>query len=88
MDTEIIPDFLKESFKRFVESKQVIEPDNIADGVVYVLSTPPHVQVIKPLKYPYTPHTHLLDYLVVKSLVYFRFMKLFYRYYYGGYKNP
>ncbi|XP_018575997.1 uncharacterized protein LOC108914633 [Anoplophora glabripennis] len=45
VDTEIFPDIYKERLKKFIEEKQIIEPENIADGVVYVLSTPPHVQI-------------------------------------------
>lgn len=43
-----MPDFMtkSEGFKRQLEEKQIIEPENIADAVVYALSTPPHVQVI------------------------------------------
>ncbi|XP_018575996.1 farnesol dehydrogenase-like [Anoplophora glabripennis] len=43
-DTEIVPDFIKAKIQE-TGGEQMIEPENIADGVVYALSTPPHVQI-------------------------------------------
>ncbi|XP_018572868.1 farnesol dehydrogenase [Anoplophora glabripennis] len=43
-DTEIVPDYIKEIVRK-TGGNQMIEPENIADGVVYALSTPPHVQI-------------------------------------------
>uniref|UniRef100_A0A6P7FQQ6 Farnesol dehydrogenase-like n=1 Tax=Diabrotica virgifera virgifera TaxID=50390 RepID=A0A6P7FQQ6_DIAVI len=52
VDTEIIADMKNnEEFKRNVPN--LLNPEDIADGIIYALSTPPHVQVheltIKPL---------------------------------------
>lgn len=41
----MVPDALRKSVPQYFEEKQFIEADNIADAVVYALSTPPHVQV-------------------------------------------
>ncbi|XP_018576645.1 farnesol dehydrogenase isoform X2 [Anoplophora glabripennis] len=43
-DTDMLPDFMT-SDKSYYEEKKIIEPENIADAVVYALSTPPHVQI-------------------------------------------
>ncbi|KAJ8971428.1 hypothetical protein NQ317_018163 [Molorchus minor] len=45
--TEFMPDDFKSTteFKKMVEEKQILDPEDVADGVVYVLSTPPHVQI-------------------------------------------
>ncbi|KAJ8921536.1 hypothetical protein NQ315_003156 [Exocentrus adspersus] len=32
-------------FKKVIKGNKILEPQNIADAVVYILSTPPHVQV-------------------------------------------
>ncbi|KAJ8932631.1 hypothetical protein NQ314_014561 [Rhamnusium bicolor] len=47
VNTEIIPQEMRESevFKKLIEEKQFMEGADIADSVIYVLSTPPHVQV-------------------------------------------
>ncbi|KAJ8916021.1 hypothetical protein NQ315_010889, partial [Exocentrus adspersus] len=45
VDTEIFPEQMRAVFEKALKEKQVIEPENIADAVVYALSTPPHVQV-------------------------------------------
>lgn len=31
--------------KKFLESRPILQPGDIADGLIYVLSTPEHVQV-------------------------------------------
>ncbi|XP_018572842.1 farnesol dehydrogenase [Anoplophora glabripennis] len=36
---------MKDLMQKFIDDKQMIEADNIADAVVYALSTPPHVQI-------------------------------------------
>ncbi|KAJ8932647.1 hypothetical protein NQ318_017659 [Aromia moschata] len=41
--TEMIPN--TEFFKEVIKGKQILDPEDIADGIVYVLSTPPHVLV-------------------------------------------
>ncbi|KAJ8949210.1 hypothetical protein NQ318_021703 [Aromia moschata] len=43
VDTEIIPPHMKT--EHFYKEGNVIGPGEVADGVVYVLSTPPHVQI-------------------------------------------
>ncbi|KAJ8932482.1 hypothetical protein NQ314_014627 [Rhamnusium bicolor] len=47
VNTEILSEEFKQSerFKKIIEGKQILDPVDIADGVIYVLSTPPHVQV-------------------------------------------
>ncbi|XP_018572867.1 farnesol dehydrogenase-like [Anoplophora glabripennis] len=45
VDTEMIPETIKIKLKQCFEEKQIIESENIADAVIYVLSTPPHVQI-------------------------------------------
>ncbi|KAJ8931746.1 hypothetical protein NQ314_015278, partial [Rhamnusium bicolor] len=46
VDTEMIGEFKEtELYKKFVEAHEILEPEVIADGVIYALSTPPHVQV-------------------------------------------
>ncbi|KAJ8932620.1 hypothetical protein NQ314_014550 [Rhamnusium bicolor] len=54
VDTEFIPPEIRQMRKKLYEENQIIEPENIADGVIYVLSTPPHVQIqelmIRPLR--------------------------------------
>ncbi|KAJ8932483.1 hypothetical protein NQ314_014628 [Rhamnusium bicolor] len=49
VNTEFFTDELKQSerFKRIIEGKQILDPVDIADGVIYVLSTPPHVQTLR-----------------------------------------
>ncbi|KAJ8943905.1 hypothetical protein NQ318_019513 [Aromia moschata] len=44
IDTEAIPPQMKT--EEFYKEGKIIGPDAIADGVVYALSTPPHVQVV------------------------------------------
>ncbi|CAG9814921.1 unnamed protein product [Phaedon cochleariae] len=46
VDTEIIPeDFKKtEGYKKAIEEESILLPEDIADGVMYALSTPPRVQ--------------------------------------------
>ncbi|XP_018576642.1 farnesol dehydrogenase-like, partial [Anoplophora glabripennis] len=44
VDTEILPNYITKH-KNLIEEKQIIEPENIADAVVYALSTSPHVQI-------------------------------------------
>nr|XP_023028671.1 farnesol dehydrogenase-like [Leptinotarsa decemlineata] len=48
-DTEIIREVMKQSdtFQQLKENKSILDPEDIADGLIYVLSTPPHVQVLK-----------------------------------------
>ncbi|KAJ8943900.1 hypothetical protein NQ318_019508 [Aromia moschata] len=43
VDTEIVPDQLRND--KFYEEMKIIEPEQIADGIIYALSTPPHVQI-------------------------------------------
>ncbi|KAJ8932619.1 hypothetical protein NQ314_014549 [Rhamnusium bicolor] len=46
VDTEMIGEFKEtELYKKFVEAHEILEPEVIADGVIYALSTPPHVQI-------------------------------------------
>nr|QYV43144.1 FOLD2 [Colaphellus bowringi] len=47
VDTEILSSEIKntEIFKKIIENKIILNPDDIVDGLIYVLSTPPHVQV-------------------------------------------
>ncbi|XP_018572869.1 farnesol dehydrogenase-like [Anoplophora glabripennis] len=44
IDTESVPDFIKAKVQE-TGGEQMIGPENIVDGVVYALSTPPHVQI-------------------------------------------
>ncbi|KAJ8931738.1 hypothetical protein NQ314_015270 [Rhamnusium bicolor] len=46
VDTEILPPYFAKNVKEYYETGRIIEAEHIADGVVYALSTPPHVQVI------------------------------------------
>ncbi|KAJ8954343.1 hypothetical protein NQ318_011014 [Aromia moschata] len=41
VDTEII----LQNLKKILEEKQILDSEDIADAIVYVLSTPPHVQI-------------------------------------------
>lgn len=43
MNTEIFPDDVKELLEK--QKYSVLNPSDISDAVLYVLSTPPHVQV-------------------------------------------
>ncbi|KAJ8921538.1 hypothetical protein NQ315_003158 [Exocentrus adspersus] len=46
-DTEFLIEAKKNpEFRKIIEMGKILEPQDIADAVVYVLSTPPHVQVI------------------------------------------
>ncbi|KAJ8931745.1 hypothetical protein NQ314_015277 [Rhamnusium bicolor] len=45
VDTEFIPPEIRQMRKKLYEENLIIEPENIADGVIYVLSTPSHVRV-------------------------------------------
>ena len=48
---------ISEERKKIFEARPILKSEDIADGVVYVLSTPEHVQVheltIKPVGEPY-----------------------------------
>ncbi|XP_023018419.1 farnesol dehydrogenase [Leptinotarsa decemlineata] len=45
VDTEMISNRNTEVIKKIIEDKIILNPDDIVDGLIYVLSTPPHVQV-------------------------------------------
>lgn len=34
-----------DEFKKAVEANAILKPEDIVDGVIYAISTPPHVQV-------------------------------------------
>ncbi|KAJ8964930.1 hypothetical protein NQ317_015396 [Molorchus minor] len=44
--TEILPDELKKIFNASAKTNNILDAEDIADSTIYVLSTPPHVQVI------------------------------------------
>ncbi|CAG9814923.1 unnamed protein product [Phaedon cochleariae] len=54
VDTEIITeDFKKtETYKKAIEEESILLPEDIADGVMYALSTPPRVQSLKTNQLP------------------------------------
>ncbi|KAJ8943908.1 hypothetical protein NQ318_019516 [Aromia moschata] len=43
IDTDLVPDFVKNQAS--VEAGTLLEAEQVADSVIYVLSTPPHVQI-------------------------------------------
>lgn len=43
----MIPEYVRDKLKKYIQGKQIIESEDVVDGIVYVLSTPPHVQVKK-----------------------------------------